>query len=474
MDDGVLAYALAAMRAVWVWMLLHLAARALTPTRGEWMTLPTVLALLTFSTLLSQYGIFRMKSDTGAALLVSLGGLGAVILALYLSVSGARAPLWDACWLSALLNDPAPSVVVLVAAIVLWRWGILAGRERVLYDVFAFNFALGVIAFVVALALAFGTNVVSLYELVLPLLFFFALGLGALALSSLQDARRYEGGRTGQHVALNRYWLGTVGAIIGTLLLGGVLLTQLFAPDALAGVLNLLSLVLRWLVQVLFWVLVAVTFVIFAILEFFARFFPSLQISSRTQDLQTSSSLIEQFKDLEQHATQGPSPEVYAVLQILAGVILAGMILLIFAWAFRRFRYLDEEEIEETRESIFSLDLAREQLAQLLRRPRTESPRAPFVTIDGEDPRAQIRRTYQALLAWASAHGVPRAPGMTPYEYLCALEHELGVNRALLDLITRAYVQARYSVASVEAARAQEVAQAWQHIVQLKEDRDGR
>ena len=265
-----------------------------------------------------------------------------------------------------------------------------------------------------------------------------------------------------------------MGAIIGTLLLGGVLLTQLFAPDALAGVLNLLSLVLRWLVQVLFWVLVAVTFVIFAILEFFARFFPSLQISSRTQDLQTSSSLIEQFKDLEQHATQGPSPEVYAVLQILAGVILAGMILLIFAWAFRRFRYLDEEEIEETRESIFSLDLAREQLAQLLRRPRTESPRAPFVTIDGEDPRAQIRRTYQALLAWASAHGVPRAPGMTPYEYLCALEHELGVNRALLDLITRAYVQARYSVASVEAARAQEVAQAWQHIVQLKEDRDGR
>lgn len=470
MDDGVLAYALAVVRAVWVWMLLHLAARALTPTRGEWMTLPTLLALLVFSTLLSQYGIFRMKSDTGAALLVSLGGLAAVIFALYLSVSSVRAPLWDMRWLGALGNDPAPSVVVLVVAIVLWRWGILAGRERVLYDVFAFNFALGVMAFAVALALAFGTNVVSPYELVLPLLFFFAIGLGTLALSSLQDARRYEGGRTGQQIALNRYWLGIVAAIIGALLLGGVLLTQLFVPDALAGVLDWLTWMLRGVAQILFWVLVVVTFVIFTILEFFARVFPPLQISSRAPDLQSPPSFIEQFKDV-QTATSRPSAEVYAMLQVLAGVMLATGIVLIFAWAFRRLRYVDEEAIEETRETIFSFDLVREQLAQLLRRPRVESPRAPFVALTDTDARAQIRRTYQALLAWASAQGVPRAPGMTPYEYLRTLERELGVDRPALDLITHAYVQARYSDASVEMARAQEVARAWQRIVQSKEER---
>lgn len=464
MDDGVLAYALAAMRAVWVWMLIHLAARAITPTRDAWMTLPTILALLVFSTLLSQYGIFRMKSDAGAVLLVSFGGLVAVIIALYLSVSGVRAPFWDARWLAALFDDPVPSVVVLIVAMVLWRWGILAGRERVLYDTFAFNFALGVMAFVVALAVAFGTNVVSLYELVLPVLFFFAIGLGTLALSSLQDARRYEGGRTGQQIALNRYWLGTVGMIIGTLLLGGVLLTQLFAPDSLAGVLNALTLIVNWLVQILFLVLVVVTFVIFTILEFFARLFPPLQLSSRLQELRAR--LFEPLPEWEQQVTREPSPAVYAVLQILAGVILAGVIVLIFAWAFRRFRYLDEEDIEETRETIFSFDLVREQLAQLLRRPRTESPRAPFVALDADDPRAQIRRTYQALLAWAGAQGVPRAPGMTPYEYVGALERELGVDRAALTFITRAYVEARYSVASVDATRAHEVARAWQQIVQ--------
>ncbi|MCX7840585.1 MAG: DUF4129 domain-containing protein, partial [Anaerolineae bacterium] len=401
-----------------------------------------------------------------AVLLVSFGGLAAVLIALYLS-TGTRVPLWDARWLGALLDDPAPSVVVLVVAIVLWRWGILAGRERVLYDTFAFNFALGVMAFVIALAVAFSTNVVSLYELVLPVLFFFAIGLGALALSSLQDARRYEGGRTGQQIALNRYWLGTVGVIIGALLLGGVLLTQFFAPDYLAGILNVLTLILNWLAQILFLVLIVVTFVVFTILEFFARLFPSLQISSRAQDLRTPT-LFEPFKDWEQ-ATHAPSPQVYAVLQILAGVILAGVIVLIFAWAFRRFRYLDEEEIEETRETIFSFDLVREQLAQLLRRPRAESSRAPFVALDADDPRAQIRRTYQALLAWADARGVSRAPGMTPYEYARALEREPGIDRAALTFITRAYVEARYSAASVDATRAQEVARAWQQIVQSKE-----
>lgn len=472
MDDGVLAYALATLRAVWVWMLVHLAARALTPTRGEWMTLPTILALLVFSTLLAQYGIFRMKSDAGATLLVSLGGLGGVLLALYLSVSGTRAPLWDARWLGALCADPAPSVVVLIVAMMLWRWGILAGRERVLYDVFAFNFALGVLAFVVAFALAFGTNRVSLYELVLPLLFFFAIGLGTLALSSLQDARRYEGGRTGQQIALNRYWLGIVTVLISALLVGGVLLTQLFAPDALAGVLNVLTFVLQGLAQVLFWVLVVVTFVLFTLLEFFARVFPPLQLV-RAPDLRTPPGLGEQFKDW-QSATQGPAPEVYAALQVLAGVLLASVIVLMFAWAFRRFRYVDEEASEETREMIFSFDLVRAQLAQLLRRPRAESPRAPFVALVGDDPRAQIRRTYQALLEWASAQGVPRAPGMTPYEYQRALERELGADRTSLELITRAYVQVRYSVALVDAARAEEVARAWQYIVQSKEERNGR
>jgi len=465
MDDGVLTYALAALRAVWVWLLLHLAARAITPTRGDWIALPMILALLVFSTLLSQYGIFRVKSDARAAWLVAVGGLVAVGIALYLS-SSARVPLWDARWVRAALDDPAPSVVALIVAVALWRWGILAGRERVLYDVFAFNFTLGVLAFIVALAVAFGTTWVSLYELVLPLLFFFAIGLGTLALSSLQDARRYEGGRTGQQIALNRYWLGTVGAIIGALLLGGVLLTQLFAPEYLTGILDALAIVLGWLAQILFWMLVVVTFVIFAILEFFARLFPSFQSSARSPEIQTPPSLIEQFKDLEQRAAQGPSPEVYAVLQILAGLLLAGTILLIFVWAFRRFRYLDEEEIEETRETIFSFDLMREQLAQLFRRPRAEPPRAPFIAIVGDEPRAQIRRTYQALLAWAEARGVPRAPGMTPFEYLHALERELGVERQALAVITRAYAEARYHSAPIARERAQEVERAWQRIAQ--------
>jgi hypothetical protein len=468
MDDGVLTYALCAMRAVWVWLLLHLAARAFTPTRGDWIALPTVFGLLALSTLLSQYGIFRMKSDAGAALLVSFGGLVAVGLALYFGIGVDRAPLWDERWLRAMPDDVATSFVVLSVAVWLWRWGILTGRELVLYDVFSFNFTIGVFAFVIALAVAFGTNLVSLYELVLPLLLFFAIGLGTLALSSLQDARRFEGARTGQQIALNRFWLGTVGAIIGALLLGGLLLTQLFAPEYLAGVLSILAIGRDWIARLLFLILVIVAFIIFAILEFFARFLPPLNVSSNVQNIQTPPSFAEQFKDLEQRATASPSPEVYLVLQTIAGILIAGAIILIFALAFRRFRYLDKEEIEETRETIFSFDLMKEQLAQLFRRKGDEdTATAPFVSIVGDDPRAQIRRTYQTLLAWATERGVPRAPGMTPDEYATRLSGALQLHSEPIALITAAYVLTRYSTNEVSTNQAAQVARAWKQIVQV-------
>jgi len=465
MDDGVLTYALCAMRAVWIWLWLHLAARALTPTHGDWIALPTVFGLLALGTLLSQYGIFRMKSNARAALLVSSAGLVAVVLSVYFAVGTERAPLWDARWLRAILDNIAASLVVLSIAVWLWRWGILTGRELVLYDVFLFNFTIGVIAFVIALGVAFGMNLVSLYELVLPLLLFFAIGLGTLALSSLQDARRYEGGRTGQQIALNRYWLGTVGAIIGAVLLGGLLLTQLFAPEYLSGILTMLTVILGWMAQLLFLVAVIVSYIVFAIFEFFARFFPSLNLSN-LQKIQPPPNYAEQFKDLEHQSSSSPSPEVYLALEIIAGILIAGAIILIFALAFRRFLYLDKEEIEETRETIFSFDLVKEQLAQLFKRKGgKDKATAPFVSIIGDAPRAQVRRTYQALLAWAASRGVPRAPGQTPNEYLMLMDQGLHLYIEPISIITDAYVQARYSIAPIPADRAEGVMRAWQIIV---------
>jgi hypothetical protein len=155
-------------------------------------------------------------------------------------------------------------------------------------------------------------------------------------------------------------------------------------------------------------------------------------------------------------------------VQILAGVLLLVAVILIFALAFRRFKTLFKDEVEESREIIFSMDLLKEQLAQLLGR-RTKAnaaPPEPFVCIEGDDPRAQIRRTYQALLAWAAAQGVPRSPGQTPGEYLSSLDQVLPSYIDPISTITTAYVQARYSAALISPALADQVVHAWQAIVQ--------
>src|SRR5205085_8083497 len=72
---------------------------------------------------------------------------------------------------------------------------------------------------------------------------FFATGLAGLALVSVENARRAEEGLTGSWPALNRYWLGTVASVIGSILLAGLLLASILSPqtfERVSGVLNLL------------------------------------------------------------------------------------------------------------------------------------------------------------------------------------------------------------------------------------------
>jgi hypothetical protein len=470
LDDGVLPYSLCAMRALWIWLLLHFASRALTPTRGDWIALPTIFGLLAVSTWLAHLGIFRIKKDMLARLLIALGGLVAIVSTIYLAIGITHAPIWDWRWLLASREDLAGSVPVLLVTTWLWRWGILTGRTRLLYDVFSFNFTVGTLVFSVVFGAAFGTNIVSTYELALPLLTFFAIGLGSLALSSLQDARRFEGKRTGQQIGVNGYWLATIGAIIGILLVGGLVLTLLFVPESLAGVLALLAFIFDLVMRLLYWMILIVSFIIFGVLEFFASFFPPLQQTAKQQNPELPSGLDEELRNLQHQTPAQLPPELHLLLEIAAVVLILGAILLVFAFAFRRFRYLEEEETEETRETIFSLDLLKAQLADFFgphgakRAPTV----APFLALDEDDPRSQIRRTYQALLAWAGRRGVPRPPGMTPNEFLGLLNRLLPAASDSFATINSLYVQARYSPASISSDNARAAASAWEQITHVE------
>ncbi|MBN1889543.1 MAG: DUF4129 domain-containing protein [Thermoflexales bacterium] len=467
-DDGLLPYALAAMRALWVWLLVHLFSLSLMPYRSDLIPLPWVFGLLAMSTALTQVGVYVIKSNWRAILLIALGGLGAVALTLYIGLGSGRPAIGDLGWFSRLLQDQEASISTLVVAVWLWWWGIRAGRERVYYDALVNDFAWGALMLAFAGATAYATRLGALRVAVFTLSSFFAIGLGALAIANLQSTRRFEGSRTEQTVAFNRYWLGTVGVVIGALLLAGLILSQLFAPDIMMWILAKPAAVLGWLVHLLVFAWVLATYPLFLLLEWLASIVRQQIDPTEQPSTPSLPSFADQFEGLEQSQPTAVSPELYVALQGLAGVLLVALVALIFALAFRRFRTLLEEDVEETRESILSLDLLREQLAQLFGRKKKGDgvEPEPFVSIAGDEPRAQVRRVYQALLAWAAARNMPRPPGLTPSEYSLWLGDTLLNHREPIAAITRIYQQARYSTAPILPTHVEEASRAWALIAE--------
>jgi Domain of unknown function (DUF4129) len=463
-DDGVLPYALAALRALWVALALHLYARV-TGFHGDLISLPVVFLLLAGSTALAQYGALRARNMTWFGLLLALIGVWAMILTLYLALGWGEFALWDFRWLNALTANPLATFLVAVAAIWLWRWGMLTGREPLRYGTLSRNFALGIAALALELAVAYGARLEAVGALLLPALAFFAIGLGALALSSLQTARRYERTRIGESFALNRYWLGTVGGVIVLLLLAGLLIAGLVAPDEIARSLSGVTLLLDALARLLLLVAFVISYAVFAVFEFLGRYIHLAPPSQNPPALPTPPSFADLFKNVQERPAQ-VSPEVYLILQIGAALLLAVIALWIFTRAFRRFRTYAEEDVEESRESILSADLLKGQLAKLFaRRGQAHGAEVqPFVKITGEDPRDRVRRTYQALLGWAAARGVPRSPGMTPNEYSQLMNRALHLYIEPIWIITEAYLAARYSAAPVSMETAEQAAQAWEQI----------
>ncbi len=273
LDDGVLAYALAALRSLWVWPVLYLATWGLFPGQSDLLAPLTVFGLLAGGTLAAQCGSFLLEGRR-AALAVALAGLVAVLIALYLGLEGELAPPWDPRWLAALPAQLGRALLILLPAVGLWWWGLLAGRDRVSYDSLVRNFTLGLTGLMLVVVLSSATQIMPTSTTLAILLAFLALGLFVLALASIQAARRYESARAGHDLPLARHWWGTVGAIVGTLLLVALLLSRFFLPETLGSLAAGIATLLTFLGQILVWLIVIVSYPIFMLLEWLVRLLP--------------------------------------------------------------------------------------------------------------------------------------------------------------------------------------------------------
>ena len=91
-------------------------------------------------------------------------------------------------------------------------------------------------------------------------------------------------------------------------------------------------------------------------------------------------------------------------------------------------------------------------------------PRPAFLNIRSLDPRRRVYFFYLAMIRRGSEQGWKREPSQTPSEYAAQLEKALPSSTEDIDSITKAFVQARYSLHNVNPEDANIVKAIWERI----------
>lgn len=366
-------------------------------------------------------------------------------------------------YLRALINwghTLSPQLLTLLVTCFLWWRGLTVGNIDIPHDSLASAFFSGI----VGLAILFGFNSLwpglTLAEGVLPALIFFGVALSALALAGLEEDRRLQKKATGSWPGLNRRWLGTVATIIGLIVLAGLIIDIVVAPEGvlvvvrpLVDALSLVAmLILSALAYLLIWPAFLIALRLWEVLAILIDALPRPPAGGASQNAGQLTDLVL------------ANPVFQSVGQTLAWGLIAAVILWIFWQAARRLFLLSGGAgDDETRESILSRDLLLKQLRSLFGLRRTDSGAPPpYLPLNGDlaDPRLMIRRAYRAMLEWAKAEGQPRQPRQTPLTYAAALTQTMPDRATAIATLTQAYIAARYAAnsPSLDTARRAEAA----------------
>ncbi len=358
---------------------------------------------------------------------------------------------------------PAPFVMLVAAALLWWRGMV---TEHMNHEALARAFLTGT-GMMVALLLL-GRVLPSLLtrgQLVSALILFLVSGLMTLALAGASRALRQSSGGISISLQLSRHWLLAVLLVIGSILLLGWITNSLVAPDAFRQVIAWLRPIWNLLGLLLYYILFPFVYILFMLLEPLLRWLSRLYNRPQEPGPQPTPTPEEQLEQIERTARNLP-PALDFLLRIALAAALVLLVASLFLLALRRRQPGRYNGVLESRESIWSWDLMRSQLASLLRRRRREVTPPLFLPLLGDpaDPRLAIRAAYQSLLALAMEKGYPRSYAQTPYAYQETLRAMCPDQGEALRTITEAYVTARYSAQPPLPAQA---SAAWQAVERI-------
>jgi hypothetical protein len=100
--------------------------------------------------------------------------------------------------------------------------------------------------------------------------------------------------------------------------------------------------------------------------------------------------------------------------------------------------------------------------------------RPGWISLRALDPRRQVYFFYLTLVRRGGEQGMPRKPSQTPSEYAATLENGLPAAGEDIDLITRSFMEARYSRREVDSGEANLVKATWGRIRRALQERASR
>lgn len=438
----VLRLATAVMEAAWFWAVWQVAYGLFSPqSQAPSFFMTTLLMVLAVFT--ARY--LDLGRAGGAPQAVAVAVVIGVTMFLGAAAVGLGGP---GPYLLGLRDFQDPHILYTLGYLALWWRGISLVGGGFGAELTGFRFRVGVIILMWALVAAAFTAV----SITLAVFVMFGAALLAMGLARVEDVSRDVAGVA---TPFDRAWLAIlIGAMLMVMLLGG-LATVLFSADSIRTILGWFGPLWNLLAAILVGILYVLLVILTPFIEALAR---ALRPVLENLPLR----LPQPPPGGEEEVTQAASilPEAVGMglrwgllaLGLLAAVALLGL------WAQRR-RQVHLEPIPELRESVWSADAfaqdARALLDRALARLRREQRSHAADT---------VRHIYAMLQALAAAHGAPRPPDDTPYEYLPTLVTAFPEAEGDLQRLTDAYVDAHYHELPTSDAQLAEARAAWERV----------
>jgi hypothetical protein len=400
----------------------------------------------------------RRESNEARTTLAFLLGLGGIIVTLQLGLYGALgwltpgkvfAYVWE--------HDTDESLLFLhglVWLLILWQRTLALAGEGVGIRTTAVRFRGSLLLVVGAWVVAAGRDVSFPFGLALIDLLF---GFSALALARAESVSRDVAGQ----LPFTPRWAATLGAALALILgLGWLFGTLLVRTDF--GFLSPLLIVLDRLSYLLFVVLAWLLEPLFEVLVVLAQFL--LSLSAFEEIASQVNPLFEQ--DLDQLGVEGMlgnNPLIVA-LRVIVTLVVGFIVLLLIAATLRRAGARRRALAGEGRESIYESGALGDDLSALLRGSLNALAGAVRRRLPHTYGVETVRELYKNLQLYGARQGAPRPPESTPAEYLAVLEGLRPDRREELRALTEAYIHAHYGERVFNREEVRALQEAWRRI----------